>query len=51
VEAVVDVFEEGLDQMDITNLEANREKFNTVVEHQEFAKEEATVRTIGALED
>jgi hypothetical protein len=51
VEAVVDVFEERFYQMDTTDLEANQENLDTVVEHQEVPKEEAAVKTLGALEN
>jgi hypothetical protein len=45
MEAVVDVFEQGLDKMYTTDLEANEEKSDAVEEHQEVPKEEATVET------
>jgi hypothetical protein len=44
----VDVFEERLNKMDTTGLEDNREKSETVVEHQEAPKE-AAVEIIGTL--
>jgi hypothetical protein len=38
MKATVDVFEERLDKMDTTDLEANQEKLNAVVKHQEVPK-------------
>jgi hypothetical protein len=51
VEAAVGVFEERLGKVDITDLEANREKSEDVAVYQEVPDEEAAVETIGALED
>jgi hypothetical protein len=51
MEVMVEVFEERLDKMDTMDLEANEAKSDATVEHQETAKEEAVVATIGALED
>jgi hypothetical protein len=51
MEAAVDVFEEGLNKMDTTDLEANREKSEAVAEQQDAHKEEAMVKPIGALVD
>jgi hypothetical protein len=51
MEAMVDVFEERLNRMDNTDLEANRENSEVVVVHQEFPNKEATVETVGAPED
>jgi hypothetical protein len=39
MEAAVDVFEERLDKMDTTNLEANRGKLEIVEVHQEVPNE------------
>jgi hypothetical protein len=51
MEAMVDVFEERLKKMDTTDFEANRGKLETVVEQQDVPKEEAVLKTFGALED
>jgi hypothetical protein len=51
MEAAVDVFQETLDKMDTTNLEANHEKSDAVAEHQKVPKDEAAGEIIGALED
>jgi hypothetical protein len=51
MEAGVDVFEERLDKMGTKDLEASREKLETVAEHQEVCNEEAAVEIIRALED
>jgi hypothetical protein len=51
MEAAVDVFEERLDKMDTTDLEANPEETEAVVERQEIQNEEAAVGTFRALED
>jgi hypothetical protein len=40
-----------LEEVEATNLEANPEEIESESEHQEVPKEEATVETIGALED
>jgi hypothetical protein len=47
----VDVFEERLNKMDTTDLEANREKSEAVAVRQEVPNKEAEVETILALED
>jgi hypothetical protein len=39
------------EEADTTDLEANREKSEAVAEQQDISKEEAAVKTIGALED
>jgi hypothetical protein len=51
VEAAVDVFKERLDKMDAMDLEANQEKLEAVVVHQEVPKEEAAVKTVRALKE
>jgi succinate dehydrogenase hydrophobic anchor subunit len=51
MEAAVGVFEERLDKIDTTDLEADREKSETVAVHQEVHNAEAAVETIGALWD
>jgi hypothetical protein len=48
MEAAVDVLK-GLNRMDATDLEANWEKLEAVVEQQDAPKKEATVETIRAL--
>jgi hypothetical protein len=47
----VNVFEERLDKMDTTDLEANRQKLDTIAVYQDVPNEEAAVETIRALED
>jgi hypothetical protein len=51
MEAAVDVFEERLNKMATTDLEANREKSEAVAEQQDAHKEEAAVETIGDLKN
>jgi hypothetical protein len=51
MEATVDVFEEKLNKMDISDLEANREKSDAIAEQQDASREEVAEETIGALED
>jgi hypothetical protein len=51
MEAAVIVFEEALNKMDVTDLEANAESITSESEHLEVSKEEAAVETTGALED
>jgi hypothetical protein len=51
MKAAVDVFEERLNKMDITDLEANREKSETIAEQQDAPKEEVVEETVGALKD
>jgi hypothetical protein len=46
MEAVIDVFEEGLDKMDTTELEDNPKKSDAIEKHQEVPKEEAAVEII-----
>jgi hypothetical protein len=48
-EVMMDVFEERLDKMDTTDLEANPEEKETVAEQQEVPNEEAAVEMIGAV--
>jgi chromosome segregation ATPase len=51
MEAALGVFEERLDKMDVTDLEANREKSEGVAVRHEVHDEEAAMDTIGAPED
>jgi hypothetical protein len=51
IKATVDVFEESLNKMDITDLETNKEKLEATAEQQVALKEEAMVKIIGALVD
>jgi hypothetical protein len=50
MEAVEDVFDKRFNKMDITLLEANRGRSETVAKLQDTPKEEAVVETIEALE-
>jgi hypothetical protein len=47
----MDVFEERLNKMDTTDLEANREKSEAAAVLQEVFNEEAEMETLGELED
>jgi hypothetical protein len=51
MEAAVNVFEERLNKMDATDLEANRGKLEDVAEQQDIPKEDDMVKIIGTLED
>jgi hypothetical protein len=50
-EAMVNVFEERSNKMDVTDLEASREKLEAVAEQQDALKEEVAEDIIGALEN
>lgn len=51
MEGIVNVFGKTLNKMNITDLEASREKLETAAVHQAVPNEEAAVETTGALKD
>jgi hypothetical protein len=51
MKASQETMEANQEKLEATDLEANLEEIEAVAEHQEVRKEEAAVRTVGALED